>query len=94
MKLGIVCPGEKFASAAKAGFEYVEPPLAPLRALPGPELRKISEAAENAGVSIDGFCCFFEGHVKLYGPDRTPVLDSEPHIPSSGAALTGACRRE
>ena len=73
MKYGLCCGPDLYGCAAENGLTYVEPALNALRGRSGAETEEMLSRAAEAGVTIDGFNCFFGGNVDLYG-DEDAVL--------------------
>ena len=65
-RYGICCGADRFALAAEKGFGYVEPALASLHNADDALLASVKRRADEAGVRIDGFNCFFGGEIMLH----------------------------
>ena len=73
MKIGICCSPDMIGRAAAAGAEYIEPAMAAMRGKTDAELLEYRKKAEEAGIPIDGFNCFFGGGISLYNDPEEVV---------------------
>lgn len=74
MKFGVCCGASGADAAARAGLAYIEPALAAVRGMENAQLDSMRREAENAGVTVDGFNCFFGGEVALYRDDPDDIV--------------------
>lgn len=75
MRLGICCGTDNFSLAKNVGFDYAEPPIAPLQNYDKTLLTETKKLVDDIGFSIDGFNNFFPGSISIYNDAFDTIID-------------------
>jgi len=70
MRFGLCIDLGSIAAAEKAGFDYVEPPVANLLPdKPDQDFAPVAQAAKDSSLKPEAFNCFIPGSMKITGPE-------------------------
>lgn len=102
-KIGVCTPPENARAAREAGFDYIEPALAPIAAMTDDQFARTVDTLGGAGIPVEAVNVFLPGTLRLTGPAvdwsaiETYVRGAIPRAAKLGARVlvfgSGAARR-
>lgn len=91
MKLGICAGIDRIKELEGLGFDYIEPMLSPIAALPGKEYETLKETALSSSLPVLGFNVLFPGDLPLMqGEDGHPAIRANLQLAFARARALGA----
>ena len=91
MKLGICAGNDRIKELEGLGFDYIEPMLSPIAALPGKEYETLKETALSSSLPVLGFNVLFPGDLPLMkGEDGHPAIRTYLQLAFARARALGA----
>lgn len=91
MKIGLCAGADQIELVKELGYDYIEPPLATIAALPEEEFAALGARLKRAGVRAEAFNIFFPRTIRLTGPaaDLSATLTYADAALGRAAALGG-----